>query len=358
MSTMGASASVCYNEPMPTFNDSTLLRFAERVLVAVGAPTSHAETVADHLVGANLAGHDSHGVIRLPQYRAHVREGKIDPAANPRILKESPTTALLDGNMAWGQVVAKMATDLAVERSRKYGTAAIAVRNCYHIGRVGVYALDAARAGLIAQIFCNAHGVARVAPWGGTDAKLATNPIAIAVPRRGEPVLVDITTSVVAEGKVRVAKLGGNDIPEGWILDSDGKPTTNPADLYEGGTILPFGGAQGHKGYGLGVTVDLLGGVVTNAGCGFMTKSFGNGVLFQTVDPAAFDESDAFLDRVEEYLEYLMESATLPGVAEILVPGDPELRVRDARKESGIELSSGVLEHLEELATELGVEGP
>lgn len=343
---------------MPTFTQEQLQTFAHGVIEALGSSPEASAIVAEHLATANLAGHDSHGVIRLPQYRRHVQEEKIDPAAEPVIVHQTPTTALLDGNRAWGQVVARRALDLGLEKARECGLAAIAIRDCYHIGRVGVYPQEAARAGMICQVHCNGHGVARVAPWGGTEARMATNPVCIGIPTREEPLVVDITTSVVAEGKVRLSLNAGKDVPEGWILDREGRPTTRPADLYDGGTLLPLGGAQGHKGYGLSVIVDILGGLLGGAGCGFMTEKFGNGVLIQITDPAAFGDAGEFLDRVEAYKEYLLSSPVRPGVESILLPGEPELRATVARRESGIELDEGTLEQLGKLAGELGIPGP
>ncbi len=340
---------------MPKYTHEQLFTFSERIIASLGSSREAAAVVAEHLASANLAGHDSHGVLRLPQYRNHVREGKIDPAAEPEVVRETSTTALMNGSSAWGQVVAKRAMDIALEKASQHALSAVSIRNCYHIGRVGVYPLQAAREGYIAQVYCNGHGVARIAPWGSTEAKLATNPVAIAVPTRDAPILVDITTSVVAEGKVRVAKNAGKAIPEGWILDKDGQPTTDPEDLYAGGTILPFGGPQGHKGYGMSVVVDLLGGVLSDAGCGFMTEKFGNGVFMQVVDPRAFEDEDTFLDRVDAYAKYLKSAAPRPGVEEVLLPGEPELRTEAKRRRDGIEIDEGTLKQLGELADELGV---
>ncbi len=342
---------------MPHYTAIELQDFAHSIINALGSSEEQSKIVAEHLATSNLAGHDSHGVIRLPQYRNHVNEEKIDPKAEPKIIKETPTTALLDGNKAWGQVVAQKALDLGIKKAKNNGLSAIAIRNCYHIGRVGVYPINAAKEGLICQVHCNGHGVARVAPWGGTDAKMATNPISVGIPTREDPILVDITTSVVAEGKVRVSLNANKDIPEGWILDKTGQATTNPADLYEGGTILPFGGAQGHKGYGLSLIVDLLGGVLSGAGCGFMTKKFGNGVFIQLTDPTAFEDQDEFLNRVEAYKTYIKESPTQDGVDDILLPGEPELNAEKARVKTGIDLDGGTLVQLNLLAEELGVEG-
>ena len=335
-----------------------LLRFLTEAISALGSPPAHARAVAGHLAGANLCGHDSHGIIRLKQYRDHVREGKIDPSAEPRVIRDAPSTALIDGNRAWGQVAAGRAMEIALEKAERQGISAVSVRGAYHVGRVGVYPLDAARRGFIAKVWCNGHGVARVAPWGGLDARLSTNPIAIAVPTPAEPILVDITTSVVAEGKVRMARDAGKPIPEGWVLDAKGSPATDPAALYAGGTLLPLGGREGHKGYGLSLLVDLLGGVLSGAGAGLMTREVGNGLFIQVTDPEAFGPRAEFLARVEEFLRYVRSSRRVPGLAEILLPGEPEARVETERRRDGIPIPEPIWAEAAAVARELGVEPP
>lgn len=335
-----------------------LLELSAALIEAMGSPGEDALIVGRHLVEAQLAGHDSHGLIRLPQYHAHVLEGKVKPGARVEIIRETPTTALLDGHYTWGQVTAMQAIELGISKAEENGIAALSLRNCYHVGRVGVYPLAAAERGFIAQVHCNGHGVCRVAPWGGTEPRLATNPIAIAIPTRAEPLLVDITTSVVAEGKVRVSRNAGRKIPEGWVLDSDGRPTTNPADLYEGGTLLPLGGREGHKGYGLSIVVDLLGGALSGAGCGTMTEKVGNGLFIQLTDPSCFCEREEFLDQIDRFTEYLKSSPLKEGVDDILLPGEPEQRTAARRRKQGIDIDDGTWGQLIELAGTLGVEMP
>jgi uncharacterized oxidoreductase len=343
---------------MPRLQAEPLLAFVTDIVAAIGSSSDAARTVAEHLVTANLAGHDSHGVIRLKQYAEHARAGKVDPTARPVALRERGATALVDGNLAWGQVTAMFAMDLAVAKAKAHGSGAVCVRNCYHVGRVGVYPLRAAREGFIAIVFANTYGVARVAPWGGTEPRLATNPIAAAVPTRGEPFLLDITTSVVAEGKVRLAKNEGRPIPEGWVLDREGRPSTDPAALYDGGTLLPLGGREGHKGYGLSALCDILGGVVTGAGSGLMTKSHGNGLFIQVTDPGAFAEREELLARIDQFIAYLKSSARKPGVAEILLPGEPEQRTEARRRREGVDIDARTWEEVAALARELGLDAP
>ena len=170
--------------------------------------------------------------------------------------------------------------------------------------------------------------------------------------------LLDITTSVVAEGKVRLARNAGKPVPEGWILDREGRPTTDPAALYEGGTLLPLGGREGHKGYGLSVLCDLLGGVLTGAGSGLLVKDVGNGLFIQVVDPAAFGDREEFLDRVERFLAYLKSSARKPGVDEILLPGEPEQRMEARRRCEGIDVDEKTWKEVVSVARGLGLEPP
>lgn len=341
---------------MPVFVTEELTWFATRLVSAMGAGPEAARAVAEHLVGANLAGHDSHGMIRVPQYHEHAKRGILAASAAPRVERESPTTAQIDGNWTWGQVTAGMALELAADKARRQGVAVVTARRCYHVGRVGVYPLLAARRGLVAKIWCNGHGAARVAPWGGVEPRLATNPIAIALPTRAEPILVDVTTSVVAEGKVRLLRNQGKPAPEGWILDREGNPTTNPADLYAGGTLLPLGGAVGHKGFGLGLVVDVLGGVLSGAGCGLMTGAeVGNGLWIEVADPEAFVSREEYLARLDAYLEYLRSSRRRPGVDELLLPGEPESRTEARRRAVGVEIDEATWKQVEEVAGELGV---
>ena len=226
------------------YSYETLHAFSIAVLTAAGAPAGHAAAVADHLIDANLAGHDSHGAHRLMQYTDAIADGGIDPQASPRTVRDGTTTAVLDATGVFGQVAGLAAAELAIAKASAHGTAVVGVRGANHVGRAGVYALKIAEAGLVGQVFCSGRGAGIVAPWGGTTPLLSTNPIAVplmsarlAVPTAGEPILVDITTSVTAEGKVRVARYAGKELAPGQILDRDGNPSTRPDDLYEGGSI-------------------------------------------------------------------------------------------------------------------------
>ena len=346
-------------EPTPArFSADALESFATDVVISLGTETTAARRVAEHLVGANLAGHDSHGLIRLPQYAEHAREGKVIPGAVPRTVRERPSTAVIDGGRGWGMIAAQRGIECAVEKAAAHSIAAVAVRNTHHIGRVGTYLMHAARAGFLAQAFCNAHGMRRAAPWGGTEARMATNPFAVAVPTRDETVVIDFATTAVAEGKVRLAKAKGDRIPEGWVLDPEGNPDTHPETLYNGGTLQPLGGSQGHKGFCLSLAMDIFGGLLGGSGAGTLTSEYGNGVLFQVLDPDAFCEREELLDRLDAYLEYVRSSAPAAGVERILLPGEPERLTAEHRRANGIEIDPDTQQKLEHLGQECGVTPP
>jgi uncharacterized oxidoreductase len=341
---------------MPTVAAEKLTVFVARVLETLGTPAAAARYVAEHLVDADLTGHESHGVLRLKQYCWHVRDGYVQPAAEPSVVKESGVTALVNGASAWGPVVARFAIELAIDKARAHSVGIVSIFNCYHLGRLGVFPEHAARQGLIAMAFCNVHGSARMAPWGATERRVPTNPIAVAIPTGADPIVVDMATSAVAEGKVRLAKVKGERVPKGWVLDGQGDWSDDPNDLYGEGSLAPLGAEQGHKGYSLAVAMDLLGGILSGAGSGLMTKRYGNGVLLQVIDPAAFTDPAAYQQRIDDYTVYLKSARRRAGVEEVLLPGEIERQRRAQRRCSGLVLSAGVWQMLQELADTYSVD--
>ena len=339
------------------FSYDTLHAFAREVLAAAGAPPGHTAAVADHLIDSNLAGHDSHGAHRLLQYTDAIEQGGIDPKATPRPVRDTATTAVLDATAVFGQVAGLAATELASAKARAHGTAVVGVRNANHVGRAGVYALRMAAAGLVGQVFCSGRGAGIVAPWGGTTPILSTNPIAVAVPTAGDPVVLDCTTSVTAEGKVRVARFAGKELPRGQILDREGRPSTRPDDFYDGGSMLPLGADMGHKGYGMSVIVDLVGAMLAGGHAGAARDrraGFSNNFTLWAADPEALGGRAAMEELQQEYFALLKSSARKPGVEEILLPGEPELRCAAVRRREGLPLDEGTVSQLDELATRLG----
>ncbi len=340
---------------MPTVHAAQLTSFVARIFQAAGAPPDAAELVAASLVKSNLAGHDSHGVVRVIQYLASMAQGEMDAQARPTLVRETPVTATVDGNRGFGQLAAHFAASLALEKAQAQGLGAVALAHAGHIGRVGEWVEMAGQAGFIGLAWCNGGrpgGI--VAPFGGAERRLGTNPVAAAVPLPGEPPLVmDFATSVVAEGKVRIARNSGKPIPEGWILDREGRPSTRPQDLYDGGVLLP---AAGHKGYGLSLLVELLGGVLTGAGCPiFPGYVMNNGVLFLVLDPGVFRPREAFDADVRRLVEAVRSTRPAPGFQEVLLPGEPERRTAQERQAQGIPMDETTWQGLLEAGARFGV---
>jgi uncharacterized oxidoreductase len=230
------------------------------------------------------------------------------------------------------------------------------VKDAAHIGRSGSYVLRLAQDGLVGQLFCGLVSAAFVAPWGGREARFGTNPVAIAVPSGGEdPVVMDLATSASAEGKVQVYRNAGRQMPEGLIIDASGNPTTDPNAVYNGGTILPFGGPNGHKGYALAVMADLLGGALSGSHVGVRDGAFRNHFLLTAIDPEALGGASAMRAIVDEYSGWLRSSATRPGFDEVMLPGEPEARNQRERRLHGIPLDASTVEILDKLADQIGI---
>jgi LDH2 family malate/lactate/ureidoglycolate dehydrogenase len=329
-----------------------LLDVAVAVLVSVGTPPADARTVAGSLVRSNLLGHDSHGVRRLPGYVAAVQQGRVDPSAQPTAEHTRPGAVVVHGRRAFGQLSAGRATRELLEITagdlRASGVAV--VRDCNHVGRLGEYVAYLAEHDLVAMAFGNADPT--VAPYGGRERRLGTNPLAWAVPRaRGKPpVVMDWATAGVAEGKLAVARDRHQEIPHGLVLDAGGYASTDPNDFYTGGVLLPFGG---HKGYGLSVLIELVGGLLTGAGVGSMpgyTGDFGTVLVAFALD--AFQPADLFRVKAEEFCQSLGDTPPAHGHTEVLVPGEPEERIRVVRERDGIPITEATWSELKALTQE------
>jgi hydroxycarboxylate dehydrogenase B len=327
---------------------------------AAGCPPDEALTIGDALSDANLAGHDSHGLIRVEQYVKMVRTGEIVPGAPTTVLQETPSMAVLDGGWNFGQVVGRRAVELAMRKAREGGTGTVSVRNANHLGRLGAYPMVAAEAGMLclATVNNNKRGNL-VAPFGGSDGRLATNPIAFACPGPERPILVDITTSVVAEGKVRILKNAGKRAPEGWLMDNQGRPTTDPNDLYTEprGAILPFGGPVAHKGFALAIMVDILSGALSGSGCSQgSTGRLGNAMFFFVAEIERFGPRLDFDEQVKALVDHVRASPPAPGFNEIIIPGEPELRQAERRRREGMDVDDETWRQFTACAASLGVD--
>ena len=345
---------------MPNLTQNQLQKITTDIFEAGDVPSDEAAIIGELLIASNLAGHDSHGVIRIPQYIGLIESGLIQPGAPLEIEQESASHALINGNWGFGHVIAQKAMSLAIEKAKSSTISAISVYNCNHIGRIGSYPMMAAEAGMVGITMVNAGGAALyVAPFGGSDGRLATNPIAIATPtREGHPILLDITSSVVAQGKIRVAVNRGESVPLGWIINSEGEPTSNPQDLMETppGALLPLGGIAGHKGYALGLMIDILGGALSGAGCsGSGTTRLQNGVLMIALNIANFTPLDDFYEHIEGLVAHVKASPTAPGFDEILTPGEIEARQTERRLREGIPIDDETWRQIRETAAEVGI---
>jgi uncharacterized oxidoreductase len=345
---------------VPIIAADILIRFSSSLFQSAGIPAEEAEIVASSLVEANLRGHDSHGIMRIPQYLQILHEGKSRPGAPLTILDESPALLAADGGWGLGQVQAHRLMDRLIPKARAIGIAAGTLRQCGHIGRLGEYAERAARERFASIVAVNSNGAAlRMAPPGGTAGRISTNPLCVGVPTANNPVILDMATSVCAEGKVRVAHQKGERVREGWLLDSAGKPTTDPAVLYTEprGTILPLGGELGFKGFGLGLLIDALTGGLSGGLCSQpdMPKAIGNCVFLILIDISRFGGADHFIAEVSRLAQFVRDCPRANGVESIQLPGDPEREALAQRKSEGIPVPEALWKNLSELAAKAGI---
>ena len=342
---------------MPTVDSATLERLTQDIFVAHGVPSEDAACIATMLVRANLRGHDSHGVIRIPQYVSNLKRGTLNPRPKLHLVVDTPTVAVLEGDGGFGQIVARRGIALAIERTRAHGLAAVALRGANHVGRLADYAETAAREGLVGLVWVNARGGLNVAPWGGAARRLGTNPHAIAIPGPNGTVAMshDFATSVWAEGKLRVKFNRGESVPPGIMLNGRGEPSTDPREYYADpvGSLLTAGA---HKGYGLSLAVEILAGILSGAGAASDEPSvFRNGTLIVCLDPARFLPPAEFHAQVTALLGWVRSAPPAAGAKEILVPGEPEARTERQRRADGIPVDDETWRQIGECAAEAGV---
>jgi LDH2 family malate/lactate/ureidoglycolate dehydrogenase len=330
-----------------------LTEYSTRIFAAAGAPMDIAARVAGALVQSDVYGVHSHGTNLLPAYIAAIGDGRIVPSALPTVVRENPVTGLVDGQKGFGHVTGEFATRLAMQKAMSEGVGIVCAVNTNHIGRIGEYVEMAAQAGQIGVCVVNAG--AQVTPFGGLAKRFGTNPLAFSVPvPGGRPLLVDFATSAAAANKILVAQHKGVKIPDGWILDGDGRPSNNPADLFNGGYLLTFGQ---YKGYGLSIMVEVLAGLLSGSGSavyeGFHS---GNGVFVMALSPEFFRPSEEFLADVKRLVAELRSIPPLDGVEKVMVPGDPEEATEAHYRREGIALDDESWRLLVEAGRSVGVE--
>lgn len=341
--------------------ESSLRAYAAAIVRAAGSAPAEADKVAVQLVEANLRGHDSHGIGLLPDYVRNVKAGTLRPNQSAVLVKETDTLAVIDGRHGYGQVIGEQAMGIGVTKAKQSGVAMVAIRRTHHLGRIGHWAEQCCAAGLASIHFTSVASNASVAPWGGTDARLGTNPFTCGVPvEGGEPIILDMATSRLPVGKVRVAHNKGKPVVEGALIDAAGRPTTDPGTYFRAprGTLLPFGE---HKGYALSLIVELFAGALTGGGTISLgdkaPKGIINNMLSIVIDPAAIGTARAFYDEVAAMARWA-KASPLAGEDPVMVPGDPERRARAQRLVHGVPVDAGTWGAVAAAARSVGVDPP
>ncbi len=345
---------------MPIIAADKIQKTAAVLLEGAGASAKEAEIVSRHSIAANLAGHDSHGIIKIPTYIDRVKDGHIVPGAPFEIDRETATTTVINGNWGFGYVVSERATEIAIEKAKKSGVAATTIYQQSHVGRLTDYPLMAAKEGLICMMTADSGRTKKsVAPFGGREARLGTNPLCIAMPSNLDgPFFIDFATSAAAAGKLEVAVSRGEDVPLGWLLDKDGNPSTNPKDLRAGGAVLPLGGNEGYKGYGLSAMIEIFSGILPGLGFGVDPSGKHNdGVFIAAFDVEAFRPLETFKQEVTDFANYLKSTPVASGFEEVLYPGEIEYRKEQKLRAEGIFVEDSTCAKLNALAEEFGVAG-
>ena len=341
---------------MPTFQPDELRQIGCNIYEKMGASPQEAKVVADLLVDANLAGHDSHGVVRIPQYVSAIKRGQIKLGTSTEIERETAATAVVNGHWGFGHVTATDAMRIAIQKAQTSAVGIVTVHGCNHIGRLGAYPPLAVEAGMAGLVTNNGHGADRsMAPFGGLGRILPASCMAVAFPSdRDFPVALDLTAAAAAGGKMRVALARGEKVPEGWLMTADGKPTQEPGDYVHGSaSLVPFGG---HKGYGLGIVFDILSGAFSPAGCTMANSPVtGNALFIQAIRVDAFVPMDEFKSEVGRFIDYVKGADKAPGFDEILIPGERSWRTRVRCEAHGIDVEDATWAQICDVAKELDV---
>jgi L-2-hydroxycarboxylate dehydrogenase (NAD+) len=347
-----------------------LLDFTIAIFQRMGCPDTDAQTAAVALLSADLRGIDSHGVARLSGYVRLQEAGRANPRPQLRIIHETPSTAVVDGDSGLGLVVAPFAMQIAIQKAEQVGTGWVSVQNSNHFGIAGYHALQAVNKEMIGIAMTNASAL--VAPTFSLERLLGTNPICVAVPAGEEPPFVaDLATTTAANGKLEILQRKNEAAPLGWIQDSKGRPSTDPHELKQGGALLPLGGDRdhgSHKGYALGAVVDILSAVLSGANYGPWVPPFpayvpmptgmpgkGIGHFFGAMRVDAFRPAADFKRDMDKWIRRFRSATPVPGQEKVLIPGDPEREMESERRTGGIPLLPAVVDDLKNLAAKLGV---
>ncbi len=347
-----------------------LQSFAKSVFIYMGCPENEADTAADVLISADLCGIDSHGIARLSGYHRLWKAKRINATPTIKVVHETPSTAVVDGDLGLGLVVAPFAMQVAMEKALKVGSGWVSVKNTNHFGIAGTHAKMGLKKDMIGIAMTNASPL--VAPTFSKEKLLGTNPIAVAIPAGEQPpFVVDMATATAANGKLEILQRTGKDSPIGWIQDKEGNPTTNAHALKEGGALLPLGGDRehgSHKGYCLGAVVDIFSAVFSGANYGPWVPPFvsflpvvsdpvgeGIGHFFGAMRIDAFRPAEEFKSHMDNWISRFRSAETVEGQERVLIPGDPEREAEEDRRQNGIPLNDKVIQDIEELSKKIGV---
>ena len=343
---------------MKKFPIEYLLDVTRRIFLSSGTPPEDAGLVAKLIVQANVRGLDSHGIMRIPQYVARIGEGRIVPGAPMETVVETSSTALLNVNWNFGQLGAHRAASLAMEKARDHGVGCVGLHRSEHVGCLGLFTEMIARQGMIGLGMCSGASPSGhwVAAWGGREGRMGTNPISFAAPTSGDPILVDVATSALSEGKVRYARDCGRKLPDQWVLDADGKPTDDPAALYgdPGGAILPLGGLLGYKGFGFAMIAAVLSSLLMRAADHRMEQE-SNNLWILAIDVGAFMPPAEFCQDLEEYIAYVKSSQPAAGSEGVVLPGELDFAKQRACEKEGVPVPDEIWSQIEEVAGSLNV---
>lgn len=345
---------------MPAIAPSDLNDLVTGILHGSGLPEEQARRTADHLVESNLMGHDSHGVMRVPGYAEQIEKGSIKALGSQIVEREAPATAVIDADRSIGILMAYEAMEMATRKAQGGGVGVVTVRRASHIGRLGAFPPLAAAENCIGLIMLNG-GAMFAAPFGGTDRRLPPNPLAISVPTdTDDPMMLDITTSMVAGGKLEVLTARNQEAPEGWLVDGEGNTVTDPALLRTPhAAMLPLGGALGHKGYGLSMMIDVMAGALSRAGCSREKPTRGaSGFLCMALQIEAFVGMDEYRTEVRHLIDWIKSSRLMPGTDQIYLPGEIEQQRIRERTASGIPIEDATWNRIVESASKYGIPVP
>lgn len=344
-----------------TFAAEPLARAIAAIAAAGGSDAREARLVGENLVMANLTGHDSHGVGMMPRYVESLLEGGLVANRHPVLNFDGGALVALDGQAGYGQVIGREATEIAIARAKQHGVCVMALANSHHLCRIGQWAEQAVAEGLVSLSFTNVISRSIVAPFGGTDARFGTNPVTIGVPLPGQPpFILDMATSGMAQGKVRVAHNKGEALPPGMLIDDQGRPTTDPRY----GVVEPFGALTTfglHKGYGLAVVCELLGGALTGGGTWHTDdrsrRRVLNGMLSILIDPQRLGTAPAFASEAAEFVAWVKQSPPAQGVERVRIAGDPERETKAKRLAEGIAVDEVTWKEILAAGAKLGLAG-